>query len=423
MRDRILLVKKYNENVESKWCIEAVSDEGREWTVNIDSLPFVIGRASDCDFKFIDDRISRHHCELRMSGGMLWIRDLGSTNGTFLNKKQIEHAEMLDSGDIIAIGKYQFKTTKINSSSSATEKETLCSTICEDMNDLSGLESKIRHIIDERNVLPHFQPIVRFSDMRHVGYEILGRVDDEILPSNPSELLDIAESLGISSELSSLFREVGVEVGKKLPGMPLFFVNAGRFEMYEMNSLLESLKKIRDIAPSNQVVLEINESAASDSNELSELRDALKMMNISLAFDDFGVGQTRLIELSNVSPEYLKFDISLIRQIHLAPKGLHQMISTFIKASHDLGILTLAEGIECADELEVCQQIGFDFGQGFFLGKPEPIDAIHHNPGYDDRKSAEIQYFQQGTEPKCVGQKKESKIVKVDFSRTIVLND
>ena len=69
-----------------------------------------------------------------------------------------------------------------------------------------------------------------------------------------------------------------------------------------------------------------------------------------LAFDDFGVGQTRLVELSNTPPDYLKFDISLIRKIHLAPKRLHQMVSTFIKASHDLGILTLAEGIECAEE-------------------------------------------------------------------------
>ncbi|MBR9984336.1 MAG: EAL domain-containing protein, partial [Desulfosarcina sp.] len=83
--------------------------------------------------------------------------------------------------------------------------------------------------------------------------------------------------------------------------------------------------------------------------------------------------------LSNISPDYLKFDISLIRQIHLAPKRLHQMISTFIKASHDLGILTLAEGIECAEEAELCEQLGFDLGQGFFFGRPAPFYAIEIN--------------------------------------------
>jgi EAL domain-containing protein (putative c-di-GMP-specific phosphodiesterase class I) len=53
------------------------------------------------------------------------------------------------------------------------------------------------------------------------------------------------------------------------------------------------------------------------------------------------------------------------------------MISTFIMASHDLGILTLAEGIECSGESEVCQQLGFDLGQGYFFGKPAPIHAFY----------------------------------------------
>ena len=58
---------------------------------------------------------------------------------------------------------------------------------------------------------------------------------------------------------------------------------------------------------------------------------------------------------------------------------LHQMISTFIKASHDLSILTLAEGIECSEEAEVCKQLGFDLGQGYFFGRPTPINAIEIN--------------------------------------------
>jgi EAL domain-containing protein (putative c-di-GMP-specific phosphodiesterase class I) len=154
------------------------------------------------------------------------------------------------------------------------------------------------------------------------------------------------------------------------------FVNSSKFEIYGIGDLLKSMQRIRDIAPSTAVVLEINEKAAADTNELPVLRDSLKKLNMGIAFDDFGVGQTRLVELSKTPPDYLKFDISLIRQIHLAPKRLHQMVSTFIQAAHDLGILTLAEGIECSEESEVCQQIGFDLGQGYFFGKPAPIHAI-----------------------------------------------
>ena len=98
---------------------------------------------------------------------------------------------------------------------------------------------------------------------------------------------------------------------------------------------------------------------------------------MGLAYDDFGIGQTRLVELVKTPPDFLKFDMSLIRNIHLAPKRLHEMVSTFVKASQQLGIAAVAEGIECQNEAETCQQLGFDFAQGFFYGRPLPINEIN----------------------------------------------
>jgi EAL domain-containing protein (putative c-di-GMP-specific phosphodiesterase class I) len=361
-----------------KWCIEASANTNTIWQVTIESVPFVIGRADNCNLKLIDDRISRHHSEIRISGDLLWIRDLDSTNGTFVNQVKIDQAQLLDPDDIISIGKYKLKVKILSSSSSITVNETVHETFSKnhDNYDLSSLGTKLQLIIDKRIVNPHFQPILSFSDMATIGYEILGRIDDESLPSNPAELLDCAEYVGCGSELSSLFREEGVRFGKDLPGSPIFFVNSSKFEIYEIDTLLASMKRIRDIATSNKIVLEINEKAAANVNDLPVLQYNLGEMNIGLAFDDFGVGQTRLVELSNTPPDYLKFDSSLICKINLAPNRLHQMISTFIKVSHDLGILTIAEGVESPEESEVCKELGFDFGQGFLFGRPSPIHAF-----------------------------------------------
>jgi len=115
-------------------------------------------------------------------------------------------------------------------------------------------------------------------------------------------------------------------------------VNSTPLEIQQMDVLLESLGRIHDMAPLNKIVLEINEKATTDTNEMSRLRNALGKLNIDLAFDDFGVGQTRLMELAKAPPDFLKFDKSLIRQIHLAPKRLHQMVSTFVKAAQDLAL-------------------------------------------------------------------------------------
>ena len=368
----------FHEGKQMQWYLESVADAGKGWIVDIASAPFVIGRAGDCNLKLIDNRVSRRHSEVRISGDVLWIRDLESTNGTFVNQHKIDQAQLLEVNDMISIGKYKFKVRSTSSSTFFPCSDTICETPSEVLKGqyLSSLEPKLKKLLNRRNVIPHYQPLLRFSDMAKVGYEILGRISDHSMPSNPNELLEIAERLGYATELSSLFREVGVEVGKQLPGSPAMFVNSSKFEIHEVEKLLASMQKIRDMAPSNKVVLEINEKATTKTNDLMILRDSLKKMNIGLAYDDFGVGQSRLVELSETPPDYLKFDISLIRKIHLAPKRLHQMISTFIMASHDLGILTLAEGIECSGESEVCQQLGFDLGQGYFFGKPAPIHTF-----------------------------------------------
>ena len=358
-----------------QWCLESVADTQREWIVTIESSPFIIGRADDCHLKLVDKHISRHHSEIRSSGDLLWVRDLGSTNGTFVNQSRIINAQLLEPEDIISIGQYRFKLKSVSVSNHAAASETMCSTLSGSLSDLSTIEPKLRKLVQKREVNPHFQPLIRFADMNEIGYEILGRIENKDLPSNVSDLLDLAESLGYASQLSAVFREVGVERGRALPGAPLFFVNTTKLEVCELDTLEASLKKLRAIAP-NKIVLEINEKAAADSNVFLQVRRILDQLDIGLAFDDFGVGQTRLVELAKMAPDYLKFDMSLIRKIHLAPKRLRQMVATFIKASHDLGCFALAEGIECFEEADVCEELGFDLGQGYLFGKPVPIDSI-----------------------------------------------
>ena len=360
-----------------KWYLEAVADTDREWMVAVKPLPFIIGRDEDCELKLTAKRISRRHSEIRESGDHLWIRDLESTNGTFVNHKKIEQAELLESGDIISIGDFNFYIKNVESNTTSTMSKTISMDISQELNYLDSMRPKLRALLFERTVIPHFQPIVKFSDMTVTGYEILGRIPNGDLPSNPSELLEMAQCLGYASELSALFRDVGVDIGRNLPGSPILFVNTTPMEVYNMNVLLESLRKIHDMVPSNRIVLEIHEKAITDMNEMSRLRNGLEKLNIGLAFDDFGVGQTRLMELAKAPPDYLKFDASLIQHIHLAPRRLHQMVSTFVKAAQDLGIATIAEGIECSNEAEKCQQFGFNFAQGFFYGRPLPITEIN----------------------------------------------
>ena len=358
------------------WYLEAVADANREWMAAIEEIPFIIGREEDCNLKLIDKWISRRHSEIRINGDHIWIRDLGSTNGTFVNNQKIAQSELLNPGDIISIGTFKFYLKQKQRSAISLAEETCAMEIKDDVNRISSSGPRLRALLQSRNVTTLFQPILRFPDLTVVAYEILGRAADRELPSDAGKLFEMAEWLGCAPELSSLFREVGVQSGKDLPGHPLLFVNTTPLEIYHTEEFLASLEKLHETAPMSRIVVELNEKAIAVTSDLIQIHNCLKKLDMGLAFDDFGAGQARLAELAKAPPDYLKFDISLIRQIHLAPKELHKMVSTFVKATQELGIAAIAEGIESPEEAETCKRLGFNFAQGFLYGRPMPIKEI-----------------------------------------------
>ena len=103
------------------------------------------------------------------------------------------------------------------------------------------------------------------------------------------------------------------------------------------------------------------------------LKNILKELNIHLAFDDFGVGEARLVELGEYRPDFLKFDMELTRSIDTASAKRLEVVRLLAKLVLDLGIEPLAEGIENLESHEILTDMGFTYGQGFYYGRPQPI--------------------------------------------------
>jgi len=375
-----------NKNQPVKWCLESASDPTNKWTFPIDAVPFTIGRDKGCHLTLESKGVSRYHAQLNVSGDVLWVHDTGSTNGIFVNGRQVDESEVLTHGDILQIGQVAFCILSTAQCALPDNTDDNEKTVMLDSSELlpdrpESYSAKFKKMIHDRAVVPHFQPILTLSNQRIKGYEILGRLPSDIdLPSNPVDLFNLAVLLDMETELSSLFREEGVRQGRQLPEFTTLFINTHPTELLEIRNLKRSLRKIRETAESANVVLEINEKAVTDFKRMKSLKSVLENLDIGLAYDDFGVGQSRLVELAKFPPDFIKFDISLIRNIHLAPKRLHHMITTFLNMSRDLGATTIAEGVECQEEGETCRQLGFDFAQGNFYGLPIPIAQFEH-PG------------------------------------------
>ena len=336
--------------------------------IPLHSAVFSIGRRTGSSLCLDAGCISSNHAEFILGADSLTLRDLGSTNGTFVNGHRLDGEIKIQNGDLIQFATLVFRVGK------KTAERIESHTIAEETNDRALTMMQFERLINDREVIPYYQPLVSLHDRKTFGYEILGRSTLYGLQS-PNEMFLAASQLNVEAKLSEVFRQRGLEIGRKLPYEYNFFVNTHPKELGQPR-LYDSLKHLRELDPKRLITLEIHEAATTNLAMMKRLRVVLEDLDIRLAFDDFGVGRARLVELSEVRPDYLKFDMKLTQNIESAPESRQEGVALFAKMVKDLGIKTLAEGVETEACHKILLEMGFDFAQGFLYCKPRPIDRF-----------------------------------------------
>ncbi len=335
-----------------------------EQTISVQPTPFSVGRRPGSSMQLNHRTISGHHADLTMEQGQLWVIDRQSTNGTYVNGRRITEPVPLREEDLVQFADIAFRVKR-------DERLTSCHTIQEDVCDQALALVQFDRLMENRLVTPFFQPIIDLLTGRYIGYEVLARSRLFGLESCAA-MFNAASRLNMEVELSRMLRWEGIREGLELPKGMVLFVNTHPLEI-RREGLVDSMATARQLSQDVPIVLEIHEAAVTDPDEMRELRLQLRELNIGVAYDDFGAGQTRLSELVEAPPDFLKFDISLIRNIDLAAPERQRMLASLVSLVKDLGIRPLAEGIETAGEAEVCRSIGFTSAQGYYFGRPAPV--------------------------------------------------
>jgi len=359
------------------WVLESrLGEDGSLQRTPLHPLPFRIGRASDLQLVLPSNHVSKAHAEIYTDGLTLRVRDLGSRNGTFLNREVVTDGPLHD-GDVLHVGDYEFRVAREVAEDECPDAEgTMLQTAPLSRHFISGA-SKVRQMIDEGAVTMLFQPVVTLPGAKVSACEALGRGRFPDLPESPVELFDLAGTLGpdVQAELSRLFRRKAVELVKDRPEPPLLFVNTHPVEL-ERPGLLESLEELRSYAPHVDLVLEIHESALAQTDFITWLRTRLMEINVGLAYDDFGAGQARLFELAEAPPHYLKFDRRFVTGLETAPITRQRLVASLVAAARELLVKTIAEGVENAEEAAACVRAGFSHAQGYYFARPMPIEKL-----------------------------------------------
>ena len=359
----------------SYWYLEGFVDSDREmWRTLIRGLPLQVGRGNGCDLLLLSGRVSGSHAELFSFDGSLWLRDLDSRNGTFVNFERLREPRRLEAGDTVHFADMQFRVG-VHRAVEVDGRATTSSLCGEQLaNFLLGSSEGMAKLLAERSIRSLAQPVRELATGLEIGAELLSRGDLEGFESSPAELFSIAEFMGRERELSELCRALGTERARRDGAVGgVLFLNTHPSELRAPDQLVDSLASLRRSHPRASLVLEIHESAVTRPATIRELQRGLRPLGVGIAFDDFGVGQSRIMELAEVPPDYLKFDMGFVRRLDQRTGQRRAILERLVGTARDFGAVPVAEGIETEAERQACLDIGFECGQGFHLGVPAPI--------------------------------------------------
>ncbi len=355
-----------------EWVLEGYpSGDERLVRIPLHALPFRIGRAPESDLRLSQADVSSQHAELFQREQRLWLRDLGSRNGTFLNRERLAGEAPVQDGDVLHIATVEFRLLSRSDPASLEPTITRAHDLAELPRRFFPHPEAFQTLLREERFEVHYQPIVRLSEGRPVAaWEALGRPTMPGLPDRPDQLFQMAEDQGAAAALSRAMRRAAVrQAGALLDQSPRLFVNTHPAEM-EDPLLLPSLEEARALRPEVQLVLEIHEGAVTKLERMRALARDLARIGVQLSYDDFGAGQARLLELVEAPPAVLKFDRSMVAGLPVAGHGRRELLRALVAMVRGFGIETLAEGVETEEEARLCAELGFALGQGWAFGRP-----------------------------------------------------
>ncbi len=237
-------------------------------------------------------------------------------------------------------------------------------------------ELLIEEIIKEERISPVYQPIVSLSTGEIFGYEALSRFDLQRNESDTVSTRDIFQTAyqnGQLWDLERLCRKKALEGARHIShGLKLFLnvspnvIHDNQFRSGFTNKYLNKYG-----ISATDVVFELTEHMAIENmDSFKSVLNHYRRQGYETALDDVGAGESGLNTLLALNPTYLKLDMEIIRDIE-KHHNKRSLVKAFVQFANTSNTILIAEGIETEKELAVLSELGVDYGQGFYLGRPE----------------------------------------------------
>jgi diguanylate cyclase (GGDEF)-like protein len=243
------------------------------------------------------------------------------------------------------------------------------------------LEADMRRALDENELIVYYQPIVAANSGSITGFEALVRWDHPtrgIVP--PLDFIPIAEENGLIVDIGRVvLRRACEQLHEWHATRPYLTMSvnvsarqlADRHLVEDVTDVLRSTR-----VPASALTLEITESAVIDDPATALTRlTMLKSLGVKLAVDDFGTGYSSLSSLRNLPVDTLKIDKTFVDGLLMGAEAAG-VVNAIIGLARTLQLCTVAEGVECQDQVDRLEELGCEQLQGYCFSRPVPAAAI-----------------------------------------------
>jgi len=234
---------------------------------------------------------------------------------------------------------------------------------------------KVKIALEKDTIIPYFQPIVNNDTGKIEKYECLARIIEDNRIITPNHFIEPARLVGMLPTITRTMLKKSFETFSLRNEE--FSINICEHDLKEgyLPSFLEELLKRYSINP-NRVVVEVLENISAHGSEeaLDQLKE-IKRLGVKIALDDFGSEKSNFYRLQELNVDYIKIDGSFIKNI-TSNQNCYQISKTITQMAKGLNAKTIAEFVCNEDIQHTVLELGIDYSQGYFFGKPMDKDEI-----------------------------------------------
>jgi diguanylate cyclase (GGDEF)-like protein/PAS domain S-box-containing protein len=244
----------------------------------------------------------------------------------------------------------------------------------------SAAQHTLQSALDEHRVIVHYQPVIDLTTGHISSFEALGRIaadDGSILP--PAEFIPAAEVSGLVVPFGAQVLDMACHEARSWPPPPrpayplsvAVNLSARQFEPGDLATLIGQTLDETGLDP-ECLHLELTETAIIDLRpDVMQQLGGITAMGVEIGLDDFGTGYASLTHLRRLPLTFVKIDQSFVQGLGIDEED-DRIVAAVVDLAANLGMRSIAEGVETTDQLDRLRELGCDEAQGYLFARPMP---------------------------------------------------